>query len=157
NPSTQAVVAFCSAQDANRSQARTWLGDASRRFVYHFGDEAGRWAQQPAAACSIAREQHVGQLAAGASSDLQIALECSDGSGRTLMMKVQAEPEQSGGAARWLVNGLTILNNKGKPVKQYEPSFVSTFGSQLPAAFGVSSTWFYDAVGRTIRIEFPDG
>src|SRR5262249_28599920 len=39
NPSTQAVVAFCSAQDANRSQARTWLGDASRRFVYHFGDE----------------------------------------------------------------------------------------------------------------------
>ena len=157
NPSTQAVVAFCSAQDANRSQARTWLGDATRRFVYHFGDEAAHWAQRPAAACSIAREQHVGQLAAGASSDLQIALECSDGSGRAMMMKVQAEPEQSGGAARWLVNGLTVLNNKGKPVKQYEPSFVSTFGSQLPAAFGVSSTWFYDAVGRTIRIEFPDG
>src|SRR5262249_50041286 len=76
---------------------------------------------------------------------------------RTLMMKVQAEPEQPGGAARWLVNGLTLLNNKGKPVKQYEPSFVSTFGSQLPPAFGVSSTWFYDAVGRTIRTEFPDG
>ena len=27
---------------------------------------------------------------------------------------------------RWIVNGLTVLNNKGKPVKQYEPGFSKT-------------------------------
>ena len=50
------------------------------------------------------------------------------------MKKVQAEPDpDTGAAARWIVNGLTVLNNKGKPVKQYEPYFSVRFGCEAPA------------------------
>ena len=56
---------------------------------------------------------------------LQVAFECSDGMGTVLMKRAQAEPEYAGGALRWIVSGKTVLNNKGKPVKQYEPYFSS--------------------------------
>ena len=51
-------------------------------------------------------------------------LEYSDGGGNVLVKKVQAEPEHAGQAPlRWVASGKTVLNNKGKPVKQYEPYF----------------------------------
>ena len=56
-------------------------------------------------------------------SAVQSAFEYSDGTGNVLVKKVQAEPEQPGGPLRWVASGKTILNNKGKPVKQYEPYF----------------------------------
>ena len=69
------------------------------------------------------REQHVSQLAPGEQSPLQAAFEYSDGMGSVVVKKVQAEPEADGQPLRWVANGKTILNNKGKPVKQYEPYF----------------------------------
>ncbi|MDM0116730.1 SpvB/TcaC N-terminal domain-containing protein [Variovorax sp. J22R133] len=167
-PPTQ-VMSFCTSpgfDNQKQTQARLWLADASTRFVYHFGegeDAQGHitWATCPAGACAITREQHVGQLAAGGQSPLQIALECSDGSGNVLMKKVQAEPDPQSTAPdpprRWIINGLTVLNNKGKPVKQYEPRFVDDFGCQMPEANGVTPVMYYDAAGRLVRTEFPDG
>lgn len=162
NPSAADVQMFCTNGDLNIQKARDWLGHATARFVYHFGegrDTNGNftgWADRPAGACGIVREIHF-HATGGADSPLQVALECSDGGGNVLMKKIQAEPEQVNGPLRWIVNGLTVLNNKGKPVKQYEPSFVSVFGCTLPTAEGVTPIMYYDAPGRLVRTEMPDG
>jgi RHS repeat-associated protein len=165
NPPEAAVQAFCTSAEfdaAQRAQARTWLGRASARFVYHFGEARGAagnvtsWADQMASACVIQRETHASQPG-GDRSPLQIALECSDGSGSVIMRKVQAEPAPGSATQRWAVNGLTVLNNKGKPVKQYEPTFSEHFGCEMPQANGVTSLMYYDALGRMVRTEMPDG
>ncbi len=164
NPSSTEVVAFCTAAQCDRGKAATWLGNASSRFVYHFGemlDTGGnlQWSQQMPGACGIVRERHASQVAADAMhiNPLQIALECSDGSGTVLMKKAQAEPDPDTGSTRWIVNGLTVLNNKGKPVRQYEPAFSPDFGCEWPKANGISTTTYYDAPGRPIRVDMPDG
>jgi RHS repeat-associated protein len=166
NPDPAQVNAFCRTRNFQTTQeqtARGWLGTATARFVVHFGgpyDAEGKPLPDArmASACAIQRETHVGKLAAGQQTRLQIALECSDGSGAVLMQKAQAEPHPaSPNQRRWLVNGLTLLNNKGKPVKQYEPAFSDSFGCELPQANGVSTTMFYDAPGRLVRTEMPDG
>ena len=106
----------------------------------------------------------------------------SDGSGNVLMTKMQAEPGKAKEVTintnntvtinvidtssfnpkrlRWIGNGRTILNNKGKPVKQYEPYFSDT--SQYEAEdcvrqVGVTPILYYDAVGRNIKTALPDG
>ncbi|MBK6795287.1 MAG: hypothetical protein IPG76_00380 [Acidobacteria bacterium] len=162
NPPTTQIQTFCTDTTFNEPRARGWLNRATTRFVYHFGearDAAGNvtaWASRPAGACGIQREIHASQTG-GSASPLQVALECSDGSGNVLMKKVQAEPETKNGPLRWIVNGLTVLNNKGKPVKQYEPAFSNRFGCELPAANGVTPVMYYDAAGRLSRTELPDG
>ena len=165
NPSAAAVQTFCTASVLNVQQARTWLGNASARFIYHFGegrDTNGnfiRWADRPAGACGIVRERHATQVALDPAHEnpIQVSLECSDGTANVLMKKVQAEPAPGQTALRWIVNGLTVLNNKGKPVKQYEPAFSSSFGCELPQANGVTPIMYYDAAGRVVRTEMPDG
>lgn len=162
NPARPAVHAFGSATTLDEAQARTWLARASGRFVYHFGEARNAagdviaWATRPAMACSIAREVHASQPG-GEASPLQVALQCSDGSGQVLMAKQQAEPEADGGPLRWIVNGLTVLNNKGKPVKQYEPFFSADFGCEMPREEGVTPVISYDAAGRVVRTDAPDG
>lgn len=100
------------------------------------------------------------QLAPGEKSRLQSAFEYSDGLGSVIVKKVQAEPERDGGPLRWVANGKTILNNKGKPVKQYEPYFSPPeMGHRFeePREEGVTPVIYYDAVGRTVCTEMPDG
>ena len=167
NPSSASIQAFCFNAVADRTQARHWLDRATTRFVYHFGDKNGHWAQHMAGACGIVRERHQSQVDADPEHDLeikhsiQIALECFDGSGAMLMKKMQAEPDLTLPAAdqklRWIINGLTVMNNKGKPVKQYEPAFCADFGCELPQASGVTPIMYYDAAGRVVRTEMPDG
>jgi RHS repeat-associated protein len=96
------------------------------------------------------------------------------GDGNAVMSKVQAEPgialqENADGTVtevdttphlRWIGNGRTILNNKGKPVKQYEPYFSTNFefeeASQLVER-GVTPVIYYDPLGRVIRTNLPNG
>ena len=115
------------------------LANATTRFLYHFGEkvENGKtiWASRPAGACMIVREQHVAQLDPRANSRLQVAFRCSDSQGSVLLKRAQAEPETVGGPLRWIVNGKTVLNNKGKAVKQYEPYF-STNQPVAPRVIG---------------------
>jgi RHS repeat-associated protein len=104
------------------------------------------------------------------------------GAGQTLMVKAQAEPglapqrdqygelvlDQNGDLVlvdtnpdlRWIGNGRTILDNKGNPVRQYEPYYSSTHEYEDEAELveqGVSPLIHYDAIGRVIRTDFPDG
>jgi RHS repeat-associated protein len=162
DPELTELAAFFDAPVYNGDQASLWLGNASARQVYYFGETVadGRitWATHPACACGIVREQHVAQLGPGENSPLQAAFEYSDGLGSVVVKKVQAEPEAKGQPLRWIASGKTILNNKGKPVKQYEPYFsLSEHRFEEPKEEGVTPVVYYDAVGRPVRTEMPDG
>ena len=163
NPTSAELNAFFVENTYDESQARTWLESATARYVYYFGeqqnaDDTTIWGEHPACACSIMRDRHRDE-----DSPLQVAFEYSDGMGTVLVKKIQAEPETEDGPLRWIASGKTILNNKGKPVKQYEPYFSQNeFGEpdhrfEEPQEVGVTPILYYDAVGRQIRTEMPDG
>ncbi|EIJ33096.1 SpvB/TcaC N-terminal domain-containing protein [Thiothrix nivea] len=178
DPDSATLAAFFTGSPytaAHAEQTRVWLGNATSRHIYYFGevqrtDANGNsvtvWGEHPACACGIVRERHVSQ-SDGNPSPLQVAFEYSDGGGNVLVKKVQAEPEQAGGALRWIANGKTVLNNKGKPVKQYEPYFSTSrtvTGEDIPdhrfeepREEGVTPILYYDAAGRVMRTELPDG
>jgi RHS repeat-associated protein len=104
----------------------------------------------------------------------------SDGAGHEVMKKVQAEPglaprrDASGKLVykpdgqldltdtnpRWVGTGRTVLNNKGNPVKQYEPFFSSTHAYEEEddlVQWGVTPVLHYDPLGRLIRTDLPNG
>lgn len=150
----------------DKSQPEAWLGNATARYVYDFGmrvanDGTITYADRPASACGIVRETHV---SAGA-TEIQVGVEYSDGMGTVLVKKAQAEPDPDSTLAkpplRWIASGKTILNNKGKPVKQYEPYFSDTEHrydeTEAQREVGVTPIMYYDAPGRLIRTESPDG
>ncbi|SDD07166.1 RHS repeat-associated core domain-containing protein [Glycomyces harbinensis] len=67
--------------------------------------------------------------------------------------EVEADP-------RWVGNGRTVFNNKGLPVKQYQPYFSTTHGYESEAALvetGVTAVPRYDPLGRVFRVDYPDG
>ncbi|GHO82382.1 SpvB/TcaC N-terminal domain-containing protein [Dictyobacter formicarum] len=161
NPDLTTMQEFFVTKDYSVADAKKLLRGASTRNVYYFGeistDGKTLWGQHPACAYSIVRERHV---ADEPDSAVQSAFEYSDGTGNVLVKKVQAEPEQPGGSLRWVASGKTILNNKGKPVKQYEPYFSPPMVGhrfEEPSEVGVTPVMYYDAVGRVIRTESPDG
>ena len=151
----------------NQAVPEGWLGTATARYVYDFGanvaaDGTTTYLHRPASACGIVRERHV---QSGGATDIQVGLEYSDGMGAVLVKKSQAEPDPDSPLAnpplRWIASGKTVLNNKGKPVKQYEPYFSLTEHrfdpAEAAAEIGVTPLMYYDAAGRLVRTELPDG
>jgi RHS repeat-associated protein len=154
------------------SSAASMLGTATTCFIYDLHlfqrtraanpDNGALWL--PAFAAAIARETHCSDLQTGPSSQpsrLQIDFSHSDGFGREIQHKLLAEPGplQPGGTARdprWLGSGWTIFNNKGKPVRQYEPFFSATHDFEFEAIAGVSPILFYDPVGRVVATVHPN-
>lgn len=149
------------------------LQRATARFVYDF--EVYQTTGKPNVVASIVREEH---FAKNANSPVQLSFEYSNGTGEVAMVKAQAEPGKAkkvlqnangsiqiveidtGTALRWIGNGRTIKNNKGNPVKQYEPYF--SVNNQYEdykelVETGVTPVLFYDAIGRMVRTEMPDG
>ncbi|MBZ5505155.1 MAG: toxin [Acidobacteriia bacterium] len=167
NPPPADVQGFF-ATSYSETLPRQWLGDSTARHLYWFGEEVNpdgsvSWGKHPAAACAVLRETHVAVVNATTSqpSPVQVAVEYSDGLGSVLVKKGQAEPAPGKTGLRWIANGKTILNNKGKPVKQYEPYFSETEHrfdeAEVQREVGVTPVMYYDAPGRLIRTELPDG
>ncbi|WP_226602994.1 SpvB/TcaC N-terminal domain-containing protein [Bacillus cereus] len=161
NPDLDNLQKFFINNDYNEDDVKYLLRDASVRYMYYFGEiiQNGKtiWGQHPACACGIVRERHV---ADEPNSRVQCRFEYSDGMGNVLVKKVQAEPEQPGGPLRWITSGKVILNNKNNPVKQYEPYFSSPMVGhrfEEPTEAGMMTVMYYDAVGRVMRTELPDG
>ena len=99
------------------------LGRATTRLVYDvlaYQRTREQANPSPAAAYTLSRETH------DASSKIQHALVYSDGFGREIQRKVQAEPEAAGDPPRWVGSGWIIYNNKAMPVRRYEPFFSAT-------------------------------
>ncbi|MDR4497890.1 MAG: hypothetical protein MRK02_08235 [Candidatus Scalindua sp.] len=158
---------FIENYDETEKKLRDWLGTASARYVYYLGEERTSdgtltYGVHPACACSILREKHIKQLDPNEKSRLQVSFAYSDGMGQPIVTKAKAEPEVDGGPFRWIANGKTILNNKGKPVKQYEPYFSKDVIEhpdhrfKEPLEKGVATVMYYDAIGRLIRTEKPN-
>ncbi|MES2133231.1 MAG: SpvB/TcaC N-terminal domain-containing protein [Bacteroidota bacterium] len=131
---------------------------------------------------TINREQH---YAIDPSSTATISkVEYSDGFGRLLQTRVQAEDvifgnptfgssglpanqsDPNGPAVgieraptdplNVVVSGWKIYNNKGKVVEQYEPFFDKGFDFVLPGLTGVKLKMFYDPLGRVVKTLNPD-
>ncbi|MCK6693865.1 MAG: hypothetical protein L6Q97_17425, partial [Thermoanaerobaculia bacterium] len=160
----------------DEAEARRLLGGATARHLYYMGettDESGlaRYGQHPACAAGLLREKHVAALQTAEISPVQAAFEYSDGSGAVLLAKAMAEAGpvryrenetwvERELPLRWITNGKTVLNNKGKPVKQYEPYFSpqqTWSAEEASREVGVTPIIYYDAAGRTVRTEMPDG
>ncbi|HEU4891610.1 MAG TPA: SpvB/TcaC N-terminal domain-containing protein [Vicinamibacterales bacterium] len=160
------IDAFHDALDP-RTVAPPLLGNATTRLVYDLhrfmntraaapGDPS-KW--QPPFSAIVSRVTHVSDLPAGGSTAVQIAFSYSDGYGREIQKKLQSErgPVVDGGPAvdpRWVGSGWTIFNNKGKPVRQYEPFFSQLAARRHHFEFapitGVSPIAIYDPVQRMV-------
>ncbi|MDQ1637294.1 MAG: hypothetical protein QOF62_633 [Pyrinomonadaceae bacterium] len=151
---------------------------ATSRFVYDLDVYENSGGTKPVVAASIVREEHFQNKN---DSAVQISLEYSNGLGQVVMKKAQAEPgvakqvtvnpddtfsvtdvdtaASNPKQLRWIGNGRTVLNNKGKPVKQYEPYFSVTHQYEDLKELvetGVTPLLYYDATGRMVKTEFPD-
>lgn len=175
------VAAFFNApaSDALAAAGKSLLQHATTRFVYDFDVYIN--SGKPVVTASISRETH---FAEDNDSPVHPAFEYSNGLGGVVMQKAQAEPGPAKQVIvnpdntytvseidtsapppgqpeqpRWIGNGRTVPNNKGNPVKQYEPYFSVTHryeDLEELVETGVTPILYYDAMGRRIKTEFPD-
>jgi RHS repeat-associated protein len=158
-----------------QTQAESLLGKATTRIVYDW--DRYKRAAQPAFAATLARETHFFDPG-GDQTKIQISFSYSDGFGREIQKKIQAEagpvprraatgkiivaadgqPEMTPTdfSQRWVGSGWTIFNNKGKPVRQYEPFFADTHTFEFDVRIGVSPVLFYDPVERVVATLHPN-
>lgn len=97
----------------------------------------------------------------------------SDGGGSIIMGKIQVNAgkarqwntttkviEEVDANPRWIGNGRTIINNKGQAIKQFESYFSTTHEFESEDALvetGMSPIFYYDAMGRNVRTDMPNG
>ena len=166
------IEVFFDAADPH-DPAPTLLGSATTRIIYDLDrfrltradhpDDPTLW--EPVFAATLARETHGSEPLPPEGLKIQISFSYSDGFGREIQKKIQTEPGPVEGlgdlvAPRWVGSGWTIFNNKGKPVRKYEPFF-----SPLPekrhrfefgVLVGVSPILLYDPVGRVVATLHPN-
>lgn len=171
-------VLDCLADPIGKSRAA--LGRATNRLMYDlFAYHRTKNQNNPQApvVCTLARETHDADLG-GAQTKVQCSFSYSDGFGRDMQKKAQAEPgpvprrgvdgeivlgadgqpEMTANAVspRWVGSGWTIFNNKGKPVRKYEPFFSDTHRFEFGVKAGVSAVLFYDPIERVIATLHPN-
>ena len=161
DPDPAAIAAYFADPNAHSHQL---LGQATTRVLYDL-DAYRRTRREmrplPAGVAVLARETHVSDLAPGQSTRIQRSFFYSDGFGREVQHKGQAAagPVTDSGPEvehRWIGSGWTVFNNKGKPVRTYEPFFTATPEFEFARAVGVSAVLFYDPAGRVLASLHPD-
>jgi RHS repeat-associated protein len=142
------------------------LKHATTRLVYDlFAYDRTREQSEPKPALvyTIVREIHDSEPG-GPQTRLQHSFSYSDGFGREIQRKIQAEPgpldlDDPNSPVidpRWVGSGWTIYNNKAKPVRKYEPYFSDTHDFEFRHIVGVSQVLFYDSVGRVVATLYPN-
>jgi len=151
--------------------AESLLGDATTRTFYDLDrfrrtrranpdpKDADQWL--PAGALTLSRETHASDPLPAHGLHIHITLSYCDGFGRDIQKKISAEsgPINEGGPVverRWVASGWNIFNNKGKPVRQYEPFFTATHRFEFGNTVGVSPILFYDAAERVVAVLHPN-
>lgn len=183
---TQAQLdAFFEADDPSAAAARL-LNGATTRILYDvdrfrrtrqaYPHDTAAW--QPACCATLTRETHVSAPLPPHGLRIQLNVAYSDGFGREIQQKIQAEPgpgpqrdangkiivgadglpdqAHTGTGPRWICSGWTVFNNKGKPVRQYEPFFTDTSRFEFDVRIGVSPVLFYDPAGRVVATLHPN-
>jgi RHS repeat-associated protein len=163
--------AFFGAADP-RANAPVLLRDATTRVVYDLDrfrrtqranpNDSTKW--QASCAATLARETHASAPLPPQGLKIQLSVSYSDGFGREIQKKIQAEPgsldindpQAPIVNPRWVGSGWTIFNNKGKPVRQYEPFFSATHGFEFGAQVGISPVLFYDPAERVVATLHPN-
>lgn len=128
--------------------------------------------RQPVFKVQVARETHVSALEDGARSDVDVRIRYVDGLGRPAQTKERAgagdaQVVRADGTVaeesveeRWRSSGRTVRDNKGRPVKKFEPYFSDTaryLENDVLDAFGVTTVHRYDPLGREVRVDTPRG
>jgi RHS repeat-associated protein len=134
------------------------LSEATTRVVYDMFAYSRTKVQpnpQPPVVSVLSRTTHNSELKTGEVSNITYSFSYSDGLGRVVQSKIQAEPDSQGNT-RWVRSGWTLFNNKGKPFRQYEPYFTPTHQFEPHARHGVSNTLFYDPLDRPIATLHPN-
>ncbi|MGH7597722.1 MAG: SpvB/TcaC N-terminal domain-containing protein [bacterium] len=151
------------------------IDDPTTRLEY----EMFNWMnhQKPNFVHTFARERH-----RAADTRWQESYAYSDGLGREVMTKIQAEPgfapgrdadgnllRDAGGNlvlvdtspnVRWVGTGRTVFDNKGNAIKKYEPFFSITHAYESEkdlVEWGVTPILDYDPLGCLIRTDLPNG
>ena len=122
----------------------------------------------------VREEHHSYTTANGLAVSWIESYEYSDGGGAVIMSKMQTKDGMANSwtgttvtqidtsslpTKRWIGNGRTVLDNKGNPIKQYEPYFSDTHEYEDEAALvqvGVSPILYYDAAGRNVKTVLPN-
>jgi RHS repeat-associated protein len=142
---------------------------------------------QPASVRSTRRVHHDTDAPADQRNEVIVSVEYSDGFGRTLQTRTQAEDtlfgdpvfggavipadqtqpvtatvgrtRQPSDSDNVVVSGWQIYDNKGRVVEKYEPFFATgwDFAAPREAELGQKTTLFYDPRGQLIRTLNPDG
>ncbi|MCP3951287.1 MAG: toxin, partial [Desulfobacterales bacterium] len=156
------------------------LDDATSRVIY---DLTSYWREpdpakkRPAFVAALARETHVNEPVPPGGLRIQHSFSYSDGFGREVQKKVPAEQgpvpvrDASGTIAvgtnnqpqmtpddrpRWVGSGWAVFNNKGKPIRQYEPFFTDTHRFEFDVRIGVSPVLLYDPLSRVVATLLPN-
>lgn len=108
---------------------------------------------EPVSVRSRARETH-----GDAGTRWREILEWTDGLGGIALVKTTAEPDEHG--PRWVGSGRIVRDNKGNPVKQYEPYFSANDTYEDEPSIrerGRTPVLTYDPLGRVVRADQPNG
>ena len=108
----------------------------------------------PVSARTESRETH-----ADPATRWQEAVAYTSGLGTAVLTKARVAPGPQGGD-QWVGNGRTVFDNKGNPVKQYEPYFSDDDGYDEESDLveqGVTRVTTYDPLSRVVRVDNPDG
>jgi RHS repeat-associated protein len=147
-----------------------------------YGLDAFAMRGAPPSVVTLAREElvHDGKGGGTPGGRVMVVVEYLDGLGRTLQHKQLVEPgdaverdangtlvldaegvpRQAHADPRWLAGGNVVYDRKGQAVRSYEPFHSATAeyeGDAELARFGVFQQYSYDAAGRIVRADFPNG
>jgi RHS repeat-associated protein len=156
-------------------RATALLGGATTRTL---SDVTRYWREPvpskrgPVVGASLARETHASEPVPPGGLRVQLGLTYSDGFGRELQRKTRAEagpvPARDGAGRvvidpdgrpvvapgnadpRWAATGWSLLDNKGRLIRRFEPFFTDTHRFERDVRVGVGSILFRDPLGRTV-------